>query len=61
MIEYAITAGEGILLDYGTARLVIMDADSAVVHGRNDGWSNDEYPNVEIIARPCAPDCETGK
>jgi hypothetical protein len=60
MIEYAVTAGEGILLAYGVAAFAEVDEDGVEVWPID--WKDfDEYPCATLLARPCSLDCETGK
>jgi hypothetical protein len=70
-IEYAITAGEGILLDYGIWDadgkpwpMAWVDANSGCVelgHDDYDIFADVTYRGATLIARPCPDDCETGR
>ena len=64
MIEYAVTAGEGILLAYGvTDDLAWVEETGPHLGGETYGGLEpyDSFPGATLIARPCTPDCETGK
>jgi hypothetical protein len=64
-IEYAITAGEGTLLDYGVWwASAAVDKDGVYMTALSWGselLTYEEYPGATLIARPCSGDCETGK
>jgi len=68
MIEYAISAGPGTLIDYGMTE--ILDSWKAderlriyVMHDAESlfGYSDVDHPELDFIARSAAPDCVTGQ
>jgi hypothetical protein len=62
-IEYAITKGEGTLLDHGVAIAVdFYDGEIEIISRTNEGnFARQSYKGATVVARPCEYNCETGK
>lgn len=60
-IEYCITAGKGILIDYGVARFA-WDGFLTGYFSMEDGRYIDAIPTGWTLhSEPCDPDCQTGQ
>ena len=63
MFEYAISCGEGTLLDYGVADELdgIKAPDGFDLFFSDYGGGSFFEPEATVILGPASPDCQTGK
>ena len=67
-IEYAISAGEGALVDYGVADTLDIDESGVYVYDTyghictlQDAFYCGNHGPLTVISAPCSEDCQTGK